>query len=346
MMIKRLAACMLAAVLCVTAFSTVAFAGGDDWCEYGDYGTPDTEAAVSDSATEAPTVSEPVVNVAVTETVVDDTTESSSGTKTHVIDATVSMSSGVEPDKAAEDADVTPSVSESENSEKYDVTVRFDLESLYDSAFSGMTLSEDYDFDDFSEYTDEDDGNGLTPDGNLTLVDDYAEENEDGSGKQFITLVTKDGNYFYLIIDRDEDGEENVHFLNLVDEADLFALMDEDEIAEYTASVEETKEPAVTETEEPEPVETEEPDSETGDEENKSINFAPILLILVLVGVGGYFAFTKLKKSKKKVEKAKPDPDADYVDEMEDDSDFDIPDDVEDEEDESTMFDADDNEPV
>ena len=48
----------------------------------------------------------------------------------------------------------------------------------------------------------------LTPDGNLTLVDDIGSSTE--AGKQFITLVTKDGNYFYLIIDRDDDGEEKL----------------------------------------------------------------------------------------------------------------------------------------
>ena len=42
----------------------------------------------------------------------------------------------------------------------------------------------------------------LTPDGNLTLVDDAGSTSE--AGKQFITLVTKNGNYFYLIIDRDD----------------------------------------------------------------------------------------------------------------------------------------------
>ena len=40
---------------------------------------------------------------------------------------------------------------------------------------------------------------GITPDGNLTLVDDFS--GETSSGKQFVTLVTKNGNYFYLIID-------------------------------------------------------------------------------------------------------------------------------------------------
>ena len=63
----------------------------------------------------------------------------------------------------------------------------------------------------------------LTPEGNLTLVDDIA--GEQAEDKQFVTLVSKNGNYFYLIIDRAGD-KENVHFLNLVDEADLLDLIE------------------------------------------------------------------------------------------------------------------------
>ena len=41
-----------------------------------------------------------------------------------------------------------------------------------------------------------------TPEGNLTLVDDYHTNYSDGSGQQFITLVSKSGATFYLVIDR------------------------------------------------------------------------------------------------------------------------------------------------
>jgi len=142
----------------------------------------------------------------------------------------------------------------------------------------------------------------LTPDGNLTIVDDY----NDGTGKQFITLVSKNGNYFYLIIDRDDEGDQTVHFLNMVDESDLLALMDEDEAAKYTEQ-EEEPEPTVT----PEPEPTVEPEPE-----KKSVNPVPlIVLALAAVGGGGYFAYKKYSEKKKAEQAVKPDPDADYTDE-------------------------------
>ena len=54
--------------------------------------------------------------------------------------------------------------------------------------------------------TDETSG-ALTPEGNLTLVDDYYTNYSDGSGQQFITLVSKSGNTFYLVIDRNAIAE-------------------------------------------------------------------------------------------------------------------------------------------
>lgn len=73
----------------------------------------------------------------------------------------------------------------------------------------------------------------LTPEGNLTLVDDI--QGEAAGDKQFITVQTKAGNTFYIIIDRAADGENTVYFLNAVDEADLTALMEDGEPPSVTA---------------------------------------------------------------------------------------------------------------
>ena len=63
----------------------------------------------------------------------------------------------------------------------------------------------------------------ITPKGNATLVDDFYGD------KQLITVTTKAGNYFYILIYRaNEDKETSVHFLNQVDYADLLALLDEE----------------------------------------------------------------------------------------------------------------------
>ena len=98
-------------------------------------------------------------------------------------------------------------------------------------------LTSTTDEEDAVTVTDEENG-ALTPEGNLTLVDDYHTSYSDGSGQQFITLVSKSGNTFYLVIDRNAKGQQTVHFMNLVDEADLLALMEEDAADSYTAEKE------------------------------------------------------------------------------------------------------------
>lgn len=67
----------------------------------------------------------------------------------------------------------------------------------------------------------------LTPEGNMTLVDDI--DGDAAEDKQFIVVKSKGGNYFYIIVDRAAEGENSVHFLNQVDEADLLSIIEEEE---------------------------------------------------------------------------------------------------------------------
>ena len=163
----------------------------------------------------------------------------------------------------------------------------------------------------------------FTPDGNLTLIDDFlqievpGDEETEQVEKQFITVQSKNGNTFYIVIDR--NGEtENVYFLNLVDEADLMALMEgeEGETAVPTCSCTDKcvvgaintnceicrtnmsectgKEPVV----EPEPEQPTEPVEEP--DEKKSANFLPLIIVLI-AGAGGFAVYWfKFRKPKAK----------------------------------------------
>ena len=122
----------------------------------------------------------------------------------------------------------------------------------------------------------EQDAGPLTPEGNLAVVDDYQTTFSDGTAQQFITLVSKSGAYFYLIIDRAADGDQTAHFLNMVDEADLLALMDEKDIPEPEP------EPAPA----PEPESMPEPEPEAEDGAGKFV-----LVLLVLAGIAGGGAY-------------------------------------------------------
>ena len=152
----------------------------------------------------------------------------------------------------------------------------------------------------------------LTPGGNLTLIDDIGSTTQ--SGKQFITVETKTGNVFYLIIDRDDEGKETVHFLNQVDEADLLALM-EDGQKGSTASVctctTKCKAGAVntncpvcknnmSECTGPEPQEAQPQETEAPQEEPKNSGTGAggliVFLVVALAGGGAALYYFKFKK--------------------------------------------------
>ena len=181
--------------------------------------------------------------------------------------------------------------------------------------------------------TDETSG-ALTPEGNLTLVDDYHTDYSDGSGQQFITLVSKSGNTFYLVIDRNAKGQQTVHFMNLVDEADLLALMEEEDADAYTAEKEATaqaeQDKLKAEEEAKKAAEEAAASGEEQPKENKVTKIASGFLgvVLIALAAGGiFYAFAK-QKQKKQAEKEALDPDANYT---EDKGDFEIPTDMPDE---------------
>lgn len=124
----------------------------------------------------------------------------------------------------------------------------------------------------------------LTPPGNLTVVDDV---NSAGiEDKQFITVESKNGNIFYIIVDRAADNS-NVHFLNLVDELDLYALLEDGAEPPEPRPAPEPFIPQIAGPEEPE--QPSEPKS------GSSGSLIAIIVFILLIGGGAGFYFKVLK---------------------------------------------------
>ncbi len=192
----------------------------------------------------------------------------------------------------------------------------------------------------------------LTPDGNLELVDDVTQESD---GKQFITVQSKNDNTFYIVIDRDKDTD-NVYFMNLVDEADLMALMEDGEVTvkctcktrckagDVDTSCPVCKNNMVECTgveEEKEAETTTEPTADDTEKTESKGSSAPILLVLLIVGLGagGAVYYLKFKKSKTDTKGPVDLDDYDFGDDDEDDTEYVTEDDLPEETD-----DANDNE--
>ena len=182
-------------------------------------------------------------------------------------------------------------------------------------------------------------GTGFTQNGNSVtrdlLYDKY-------SNKQFITIETRNGETFYLVIDYDkpldEDGERyETYFLNLVDEADLLALVEGDKqtpVCSCTTKCEagavntscEVCKTNMTECTGKEKVVEKVPDTTPEPEiepepEKKSGGGAVVLLLLLLLGGGGALYWLKFRKKKPDAKGPVDLDDYDYG-EDEDDTDY------------------------
>ena len=122
--------------------------------------------------------------------------------------------------------------------------------------------------------------------GNMKTVDLLYSK---ATNKQFITVQTRKGETYYLVIDYDKpldkDGEQyETYFLNLVDDRDLFGVVSKDE--------QPTPEPTAT----PTPKPTAEPKPETEKTSDSTAMMALVLLVVLIAG--GAAAFVLLGKKR------------------------------------------------
>lgn len=338
--LKRILSLMLV-VLCMTSFSVTAFAsGGEAVTEPETETTADTDTPSTDETAEdteeipySYTINEDgsvviTLNGAVTEetkttgTVVTNggrlNLRTGAGMSYEIIDQ---LRCGEEVIVIGSEGDwyevIVPEKTGYVHSDYLEIMEQAEQNSEIDSALLSMIMQFM-----MSGFGGEDADNSFTPTGNMTLIDDFfqieaeATENSPQRDKQFITLESKNGNVFYLVIDRNGD-EENVYFMNLVDEADLMALIEANEdgtqapvcsctdkcaigaiktdceICRTNMSECVGKEPVI----EPEPTE---PVEDEPMEEKPSVNFMPVLILLIAGAGGGAFYWFKIRKPKEK----------------------------------------------
>ena len=141
------------------------------------------------------------------------------------------------------------------------------------------------------------DNHALTPDGNAQLMDDVT----DNENLQFITVTARDGNEFYIIIDKGAQSE-NVYFLNTVDESDLAALV-EDYAPEQTTEQQPPEPSSTPDTEQAEPEQEREKQPEP-DTENANSSFLFLIILILAGGAGLAVYYFKVFRPKKKLEQA------------------------------------------
>lgn len=153
----------------------------------------------------------------------------------------------------------------------------------------------------------------FTPAGTGTVVNTAT----DADGKEFYTITTPDKNVFYLVIDRQRDGD-NVYFLNAVTEKDLLALAEKSGGSSGTTASESTTASSVSGSAQTTASGT---TSQAGTEPSAKSSSAPqsnnmgtLLLVLAVVVIGGGAGYY-FKIYRPKHQKAEGEDDFDYAEE-------------------------------
>ena len=134
----------------------------------------------------------------------------------------------------------------------------------------------------------------LTPEGNMTLVDDI--QGDAAKDKRFIVVQSRGGAYFYIVIDNAAEGENRVHFLNQVDEADLLSLIDED-----LQSIQKQQTPEVTPAPQIEAEPSPQPEPEQKKDDANPMGGLILFLLVAVLGGGGAIVYLKVIKPKQNV---------------------------------------------
>ena len=167
--------------------------------------------------------------------------------------------------------------------------------------------------EDTGRVTGEGDNSAFSTPGNAQLVDD--KENDDT--KQFLTIQTKKGNTFYMVIDR-SSNTENVYMMSLVDENDLAEFLDETEKSketeESTVVIPET-------TPETTPVAEEETGVKKEEKTGMNVKGLGAIVLAAILGVAGIAVYKKHGRGKEDdyVSEQLEFSDGPYVNEEEDD---------------------------
>ena len=138
----------------------------------------------------------------------------------------------------------------------------------------------------------ESDSSAFSTPGNAQLVDD--KENDDT--KQFLTIQTKKGNTFYMVIDRSSTSE-NVYMMSLVDENDLAEVLDE---TEDSKTEEEQKVVIPETTKETTPAVEKETEEETTQKNTGGADIWKLCTIVLAGGLGIGAVVVYLKYGRKK----------------------------------------------